>query len=597
MKNLILSILISVLGMAVLTGHAQFKITDNGNQTINANAILDLESDSLGLLPPRMAINSLTSAAPLIGTVTEGMTVYSSGGSVPNGYYCWDGSKWNLILNSNSILPNVTKTANGTLTQSERLVLATNNITLTLPQITSAVNGLCISIKNIGTYTDLVKVIGYAGAKIDEVDTATLTRFQGMTFEASNGKWYVKEKITRNGELLDVSSKGSWRSINEVIAYLNMHMTSPTVVRLCDPSYSMTGTITINLPYPLTIEGLSYGETSIVAGPGLTNKPMFRCLSECYFKMIVFDGSTLTNYGNNAGEDAVRFIGANEYHEIKDAYFYTFNKAIVDSSNTEIWIFDTDFENIKNKAVEITGNGSGAIFKISESDFSGCARGIDLKKATQAIISIINCGFYGSVTADSAIIYRPSTFGFKTLAITNNTWNNTGVFISGFDFTRSDARDAAAEIMNNIGMENKNPHCKINVVNNTSTVTLTNANAWYKIPWTNTTTYTCKWTINGNRITYQSPYKRDVMIIICGNIQVNNSNRNLTVGIVKNNVTTTRYGETTLRITAANQPFQFSTVIYVEDIVQNEYLELFVSSTNAGDVITVQDINWFVNAQ
>ena len=73
--------------------------------------------------------------------------------------------------------------------------------------------------------------------------------------------------------------------------------------------------------------------------------------------------------------------------------------------------------------------------------------------------------------------------------------------------------------------------------------------------------------------------------------------RNITIGIVKNGVTGTRYGETTLRTVTVNQPFQFSTVIYLEDVVQGDYFELYCSSATNGDVVSFQDINIFADSK
>lgn len=81
------------------------------------------------------------------------------------------------------------------------------------------------------------------------------------------------------------------------------------------------------------------------------------------------------------------------------------------------------------------------------------------------------------------------------------------------------------------------------------------------------------------------------------NISVNGANRVITVGIVKNGVTTTRLGETTLRTVTANQPYQYSTTIYVQNVVKDDYFELFVSSATNGDVVNFQDVNIYVTSQ
>lgn len=85
--------------------------------------------------------------------------------------------------------------------------------------------------------------------------------------------------------------------------------------------------------------------------------------------------------------------------------------------------------------------------------------------------------------------------------------------------------------------------------------------------------------------------------VITGNLSNSAANQVLTLGIVKNAVTGTRYGETDIRIIVANQPMQFSTVIYIPNLSKNDYLELWVTSNTSGSVVIFQDIQWYANTQ
>jgi hypothetical protein len=146
-------------------------------------------------------------------------------------------------------------------------------------------------------------------------------------------------------------------------------------------------------------------------------------------------------------------------------------------------------------------------------------------------------------------------------------------------------------------MGDQNPRCKINVRNNATTTTVTTANTWYKCNWANTTSSTIKWTIADNKITYQPNNRKSVMISITGNLKVNNTSRTISIGIVKNCVTGVRYGEADLRVTTANQPFQFATVIYIDDVGPGDYFELYCTSLNSGDIVTFQDVQWFTDTK
>ncbi|HYE56248.1 MAG TPA: hypothetical protein VD996_15470, partial [Chitinophagaceae bacterium] len=304
---------VALLTLALFT-KAQVKIGNNPN-TINSNSLLELESTNKGFLPPRVALNSTSSVSPLTGTVPAGMLVFSTGGSLTDGYYYWNGTEWKLVATST---PNVTtKTASATLLKTETMVLASNDITITLPAITASDNGLSITVKNVGTYTDYVVVKGSGSTTIDDSATVSLTRYCGQTYVANAGNWVIKDREKRAKNLLDVGSRSSWSTIQEVIEFLDEHMSGPTVIRLGEESYDIDATIVIDLPYPLTFQGLSYGTTIIGAASGLAGKPMFRCVSDCFFKMLQFDATTLANYGTQAGEDAIRFVGSGTYNEVK----------------------------------------------------------------------------------------------------------------------------------------------------------------------------------------------------------------------------------------------------------------------------------------
>ena len=182
-------LLIAVLLLSAVYTQAQVKIGNNPS-TIDANSLLELESTDKGFLAPRVTLTSITSVSPLTGTVPAGMLVYNSAGSLTYGYYYWDGSEWKFISNGN--LNTAVKTANATLTKSEHFVLASNNIIITLPTVTSADNGLVITVKNNGVHTDMVTVKGNGIATLDGQDSTNLTKKVSKIFVAYSGNFYVR---------------------------------------------------------------------------------------------------------------------------------------------------------------------------------------------------------------------------------------------------------------------------------------------------------------------------------------------------------------------------------------------------------------------
>ena len=319
-KKYLILITVILSGLFV-TSPAQVKITDGVDMTMNGNSLLELESSNKGLLIPRVAIDNLNQADPLTAPVPTGMLVYSIGGTVPDGFYYWNGSKWVDQTVNETLL---TKSASTTLLKTETFVLASGDITLTLPVVTNADNGLAITLKNIGTYLNLITVAGNSGATIDGYAESNLTRWRGQTYVAWNGNWITKNKETQTENKLDVSADGSFTTIAEVIGFLNLHMDGPTIVRLGGGTYQIDASQTINLPYPVTFQGLSFGETEIDASSGVSGSPLFICQTECYFKMLSFKA-----YSDASGNDAIRLTGSGTYYEIKDVYFVGFNKGIV----------------------------------------------------------------------------------------------------------------------------------------------------------------------------------------------------------------------------------------------------------------------------
>ena len=585
---------------------AQVKIGNNPG-TIDPNSLLELESTNKGFLPPRVALNSLSSVTPLTGTVPAGMLVFSSGGTLTDGYYYWDGAEWQRLGNGEKNL--VSKTANATLTKAENLVMASNDITLTLPAVTSADNGMEMTIKNMGSHTDLITVVGNGGATIDGIADTKLTRYVGATFIVSGTNWIIRD-ATKSIEdhVMNIDENTSWTTIQEAIDFLSLHMTGPSVLRLADQNYDIAETIVIDLPYALTIQGLSFGSATLSAASGLEGKPMFRCITETYFKMLVFDATSLSGYGTSAGEDAIRLLGSGTYNEVKDCSFDRFYNTILDSTNAELWVFETDISNAQGSGILVHGAVAGVVVKVAETDFIGCNYGINLSKGSAATIQLASGGYYNGAAGDTAIFYQPSTFtSFTSISITGNSWNNTGKYIEGFDFSRTDGRDANAILESNAGIGDKKPSCYINLLYSATTTTLTTANSWYKVNWdyTKVSTSTVKWTItnaaggvaNVNRITFQPTNQRDGVVVITGNLSVNNSSRTISLGLVKNGVTGTRYGETTLRTQTSGTASQFSTVIYLSNISATDYFEVYCSSTNSGDIITMLDLNWHVITQ
>ena len=65
--------------------------------TPDNSALLDMTSTERGLLIPRVTLNDVNTASPIISPVAEGLLIYNETGTQPHGFYYWDGLVWKMV--------------------------------------------------------------------------------------------------------------------------------------------------------------------------------------------------------------------------------------------------------------------------------------------------------------------------------------------------------------------------------------------------------------------------------------------------------------------------------------------------------------------
>lgn len=91
-----------VLVLVVLIGvNINFVLGQNnvgiGTTTPDASALLELDSNSLGLLIPRVTLTNVFDATSPVNAPATGLLVYNSAGALTLGFYYWDGGEWVLV--------------------------------------------------------------------------------------------------------------------------------------------------------------------------------------------------------------------------------------------------------------------------------------------------------------------------------------------------------------------------------------------------------------------------------------------------------------------------------------------------------------------
>ena len=108
--------------------------------------------------------------------------------------------------------------------------------------------------------------------------------------------------------------------------------------------------------------------------------------------------------------------------------------------------------------------------------------------------------------------------------------------------------------------------------------------------------YTCKINLSSvnNRMIFQSDHIRDGKMWITGNLSVNNSNRNINIGIMKNanNLIISPF---TVRTATSGQAYPFSIVAYLKEVKKDDFFGIWLTSGNNGDVVTLSDVYWLAD--
>jgi hypothetical protein len=188
--------------------------------------------------------------------------------------------------------------------------------------------------------------------------------------------------INKLSNVLYVGASGDFPTIKSAIDYLsiNGNMLNPYSIFLDAGEHSIDDTVTINLPYNLVIRGYSSEVTNVIAVTGLTNKPMFNCLSACDFYNISFNGTTLSNYGNLSTENAINYSNST-YVEVQNSIFNGFYKHVNITGNNSLWFFNSNCNNPINSAISVDST-SATIIDVEANTFENCPVSIKLNSSS-----------------------------------------------------------------------------------------------------------------------------------------------------------------------------------------------------------------------
>jgi hypothetical protein len=390
-----------------------------------------------------------------------------------------------------------------------------------------------------------------------------------------------------------VSSKGGdFVGPAEAIAYLSTQTFTEGARLVCDGGeFLITNTITVDLTMPLKIEGAGTGSTCFCAYTGLLNKNMFVIKSNTDFDGIEFSSDDLSGWESGTNASYIKYDTADVYSEVVNFTMDKCKKGIEITAAASVFAFNYIISNATT-GVDVNSTGAPSI-DLEVANIVDCDTGIALNAGTLADVYLSGIRFINPA-AGIGILYVPTMFTYLNFSILNCEHNHTGTFLSGFDFTL--ARDADIEVISSIGIEDKIPHAKINTEAGASAQALT-SNTWTKSSHTNSSSYTTKWGIGNNKATYLSSHVRDVTMIISLNMSTSTQLAEIRIGVVKNNNTGTVYGRMGITLDVNNRAFSVSTNVYLEEVVKDDYFEIFLYAVGANETVTITDVAWLITAR
>ena len=283
---------------------------------------------------------------------------------------------------------------------------------------------------------------------------------------------------------------------------------------------------------------------------------------------------------------------------IENCQFDNFVWGVSMQSNTVSLQISNNIFNCKTFGIEVgSTTNAKTLIDIQYNTFNSTdilRSDINLSNAKNINLIIKNNKFIGTNTTTNKINYNGTDFQVIELGIiSDNFWNGNGLgFINGFDFSRSDGRDANIIMENNTLMEDKIFHAYGNLTNNVTSQVIP-ANTWTKILFTPTSHYACKALIGTNSIQKLSPGKQDITIVGSGSIYTTSQSASVQLALIKNGDTAIQYGLTYLILDTNNRQFQWATNTYIPEFNKNDYLEIYMYCTD-GETIVFENFNWMV---
>lgn len=262
------------------------------------------------------------------------------------------------------------------------------------------------------------------------------------------------------------------------------------------------------------------------------------------------------------------------------------------TGGSDLFIYNFLMDSVNGYGINISSVTHSTI-DCEIASFFNC-NGINLKSSTYGIFDLFGVFFFSN-NNNTAISYDSINYKYASQStIRQCKWNGLGTFSSGLDFTRSDGRDADIVIRGNIGIPDKSPHCYINLIGNTTYISLTQS-IWTKISFTASSSIGCKIKIENDRITYLPSYVSDLIMVGSGSLRTSSQLASIDMMVVRNN-NPIPYGIVSVTMDTNDRDFMWSANVLIEDVKKGDYFDIMARSNGSNETILFKDFNWFVRS-
>ncbi len=436
-------------------------------------------------------------------------------------------------------------------------------------------------------------VLSFLESQISDLkDYALASEVASSTTALEYSKLSEEDYIFEENKII-VGYKGHYSKIKDAVDWFNEFATENMEIVLDIGLHFVSDTIEVNAinyttstPISLVLRGKS---STIVPTSGLEENSIFEVSTPFRIRDVAINGKDMINYGDHIDENAIVIVSSDSFLTVENALIENVNIGIYDTAGIGIKCFSLDLKNCFVGIQIEHSNIEKAFTYLDKIGFEDCEIGVYLKESNDDIFNIENC-VVASSKPNSEVIRYDANYSYGDYSIIkNNIFFDYDKPLIGFDFERPDGRDANILVKNNVGISDYNTRATLNVVNSTYSISLENANQYYKLDFPTYTFSGIRTKVEDSGIHYLSDFEIDFHLFSHFNLSADTADTFIKVGIVKNGVFPPE-NEISVNLRDVGQVYSIFTTTLLNGLSKGDYYEVWVLSPNGNIMLQMRDM-------